>query len=164
MIVGGEERDPHHVRSGSHRDTDVDGPVVVRRIIRTQSDADIVAYRHGFVVDQKFQLFTGSEFAQSEVGDGELVFPVGRKAVANGHPPAGTKRQTLNVLILRSIAGRDIGGFRRRLPKADRRAGDPRGRRRVGFQQSWGNGQRAGHIVEATGRIVGGQKRVDIDL
>ena len=119
---------------------------------------------HSLAVDEEFKLFARNVAAETEVLDRKLVLAIGGKVVANQHSAAGAKRQTFDVLILRRIARRNVGRFRRRLPIADRHAGDPRRRRRIGFQQRRRDRQRTRDVVKASGRIVRRQKRRGIDL
>ena len=117
--------------TGFHRKAYVDGTVVIRRIRGTQADANIVTYLHRFVIDEEFQLLTRYKFAEPKVLDGEFVFAIGGKAMADRHSAARTERQAFQTLVLRSISRCNIGHFRRRLPKTDRGAGDSGRRRHV---------------------------------
>ena len=115
-------------------------------------------------VDDELELLAGNEAADPEVLDREPVLAVGREVVAHQHAAAGAKRQPLDVLILRRVARRQIGGFGRRLPVANGHARNPCRCRRIGLEQCRRYRQRTRDVVEASGRIVRRQKRPDIDL
>ena len=67
-------------------------------------------------------------------------------------------------MVLRRVAGREVGGFGRRLPVADRHPRDARRRRGVRLEQRRRDRQRAGDVVEAVARVVRRQQRRDVDL
>ena len=115
-------------------------------------------------VDDQLELLAGNEAADAEVLDRELVLAVGREVVAHQHAAARAERQPLDVLVLRRVAGREVGGFDRRLPVADGHAGDARRGRRIGLEQRRRDRQRARRCCRSRARIVGRQKRRDVDL
>ena len=106
----------------------------------------------------------GNEAADAEVLNRELVLAVRREVVAGDDAAARAEGHAVEALVLRGVARRQIGGLGRRLPVADRHAGDARRRRRVRLEQRRRDRQRPGDVVEAVGRIVGRQQRGGVDL
>ena len=163
--VRGQEGGAHLARASLHRDCHFqDSVALICSHSLTCSHALVLEQMRSLAVDDELELLAWNEAADPEVLDRKLVLAVGRKVVAYQHAAARAKRQTLDVLILRRIAGRKIGGLRRRLPIAHRHAGDPCRRGCIGLQECWRDRQRTRDVVKAPGRIVRRQQRRDIDL
>ena len=112
----------------------------------------------------QLQLLARDVRADAEVLDRELVLAVGREIVAHQHAAARAERQPLDVVVLRGVAGREVGGLDRRLPVADRHPGHARRRRGIRLQQRRRDRQRPGDVVEAARDVVRRQERRDVDL
>ena len=128
------------------------------------ADAAVRPDVRALAVDDERELLAGNEAADAEVLNRELVFAVGRKVVTRDDAAARAEGHALEALVLRGVARRQIGGLGRRLPVADRHAGDARRRGRVRLEQRRRDRQRPGDVVEAVGRVVGRQQRRDVDL
>src|SRR5207253_11354289 len=113
---------------------DIHAAIVLSLHSLTQSHTNVIDLSHSFAVDDEFNLFARNISANAEVMNRKFVLSIGWEGMTNEHSAAGTQRKTFDVTCLPHIARRNIAGFRWSLPVANRHAGDPRCRRRIGFQ------------------------------
>ena len=165
-VVGRDERDAHGVLAGRYRDARRRAAVAGRVLDFLVP----IEHLHPFAVDRYLELLA-RDLAQNSgevAGDAlysERVFAVGRKLMLDEDAAAGSKRQPLDVGVLRRV-GRHVkhslcgSGY-----IANREPADLAGRRQIRLHQRRRHRQGAGDVVEAVRRIVGRQKlrRVDIE-
>ena len=92
-----------------------------------------------------------------------LYSPSAGKSCRATIPPRVPNGMPFEPVVLRGVAGRQVGRLGRRLPVADRHAGDPRRGGRVRLEQRRRDRQRSGDVVEAVRRVVGRQQRRRVD-
>ena len=128
-----------------------------------------VELRHALAVHGDDQLLAGdaAEHRLEVAGDAfhlERVLPVHRELMLDEDAAAGAERQPLDVVVLRRVGRHLEHLLRRRAHVAHREPADLARGGEVGLHQRRRHRQRAGDVVEAARRVVGGQERAGVHL
>ena len=126
--------------------------------------------QHALPVHRDFELVRALEAdkavgVRAQEGDLEGVFAVEGEHVGHAQATKRSKRQALDVLVLRPVLPDEIrlrAGADARLAHGER--ADALSRRDIAFDEHRRQSEHVGHVVEAEGGIIGRQEPRDVDL
>ena len=168
-VIRGQESDADIVQPCFQRDARVRAAMHRRATPKLFVPIEQV---HPLAVHEDFELFARDltegpvvvHVAQVHREDLEDVLAIGGELVSDEETAAGPERQTLDVVVLRRVLRHAIHRLGLGGHIADGQAADFSRSRQVGLKQRRRHHERARHVVETVGRIIGRQELRGIDF